>query len=116
MSFGIGRTNKFDTGNMRHRITVQTATTAVDSARQPVVTYVDRLVSEPAAFVETAGGETVHGRQVEAGVTALFRVNYRTGYSVTDRVVFDGENYGITRVERSDGIKRYLWLHCKAVV
>lgn len=115
MRYGIGETRTSTVGHMRHRITVQTATQTVDSSRQPVTTYVNRLTGEPAAFVQVSGGESVRGRQVESTVVALFKVNYRNGYSTTDRIVFDGENYGIARVEKPDGIARFLWLHCKAV-
>lgn len=101
---------------MRHRITVQEASTTVDASRQKVVTYVDRFTREPAAFTQVSGGETIRGRQIEAGVTALFKVNYRDGYAVTDRVVFDGQNYGIVRLEIPQGVKRFMWLHCKGVV
>lgn len=116
MSYGLGYTRGPDTSQMRHRINVETATTEIDSARQKVVTYVTRLAAEPAAFMQVSGGETIRGRQIEAGVTALFKVNYRTGYAVTDRVQFDGQAYGIVRLEIPQGVKRFMWLHCKGVV
>lgn len=116
MTFGVGLTRGSEQGLMRHRITVREATTAIDSARQKVVTYVDRFTNEPAAFQQVSGGETIRGRQIEAGVTALFKVNYRGGYEVTDQVVFDGQNYGIVRLEIPQGVKRFMWLHCKGVV
>lgn len=116
MSRSIATADRSPTARMRHRITVQTATTAVDASRQKIVTYVTRWTGEPAAIEEVSGGETVRGRQVEAGVSVLFRVNYRPGYSVTDRIIYDGQNYGIVRIETPDGVKRFHWLHCKAVM
>lgn len=100
--------------DMRHRITVSRATTAVDSSRQPIVTYVERYADEPARFEQVSGGETVRGRQIEAGVVAVFTVNYRDGYASTDRVTFDSVTYGIHRIHKPDGVGRFLEVHCKA--
>jgi SPP1 family predicted phage head-tail adaptor len=111
----IGQTRRSETGMMRHRLTVQSAEPSLDPSRQKVITYTTKWNSEPAAFIQVSGGETIRGQQVEAGVTAMFKVNYRSGYTETDRIVFDGENYGIVRIEVPDGVKRFQWLHCKSV-
>lgn len=112
---GIGSTRKVPVGNMRHRISVRSATTTVDAARQKVITYTTtRYASEPASFEEVSGGEYLRGRQIEAGVVAVFIVNYRDGYEVTDRVTFQGTNYGIHRIHNPSGIGRFLEIHCKA--
>lgn len=100
--------------DMRHRVTVQTLVETVNASRQKVQTYTDRLTEEPATFEQVSGGEYNRGQQVEAGVTAVFKVNYRTGYSVTDRIVYAGQNYGIVSIEAPVGINRFLFLQCKA--
>ena len=115
MKQGIGQARRSDAGSMRHRITVQSAESTIDSSRQKVITYETRWNAEPAAFQQVSGGETIRGQQVEAGVVAMFRVNYRSGYAETDRIVFDGQNYGIVRIEVPEGVKRFQWLHCKSV-
>jgi SPP1 family predicted phage head-tail adaptor len=111
---GIGSMHKQKLGDMRHRITVQTAVETVDASRQRVVTYTDRLTREPATFQQVTGGEYNRGRQVESGVTAIFKVNRRSGYTTKDRIVYSGEKYGVVRVENPDGIERFTYLHCKA--
>jgi SPP1 family predicted phage head-tail adaptor len=91
------------------------STSTVDSSRQPIVTYTTaRFANEPAKYEQVSGGEVVRGRQIEAGVIALFTVNYRDGYVQTDRITFDGQTYGIHRMHKPDGIKRFLEIHCKA--
>jgi SPP1 family predicted phage head-tail adaptor len=98
----------------RHRITVQSVVSTLDSSRQPVYTYTTRYANEPAAFKQVSGGERVRGRQIEAGVTAIFEVNYRSGYQVTDRVLFQGTYYGIVRIDQPEGVNRFTVLYCNA--
>lgn len=111
----LGKPKAFTTSEMRHRVTIKQASTTTDSAGQKVIDYdTTRFASEPAKFEPVNGGQTLRGRQIEAGVIAIFTVNYRSGYSVTDRVVFQGENYGVHWMRKPDGIGRFLELHCKA--
>lgn len=111
----IGSMFRQSTSRMRHRITVkQRITTRDESTGQPIESWTPRFTSEPAAFNEVAGGEQLRGRHIEAGVTAVFVVNYREGYDETDIIEFDGVEYGIVRLRRPDGIKRYLEIHAKA--
>jgi len=106
----------FRVGEMRHRITVRTETTTQDEAGQPVVTLATWLVEEPAKFEPTTGGEGARGRQVEAGISAIFTVRYRDGYTPEMAVVIGGETYYIVYVKPVQGMDRYRELHCKSVV
>lgn len=78
-------------------------------------TWVTRLANEPARYIATGGGTSYRGQQLEETIVAVFEVRYRAGYSPTERVLFNGETYGITRVMLVDGNFRYLALFCKAV-
>ena len=111
---GIGSMYRQKISDMRHRITVQTAVETIDASRQKVISYTDRIVNEPSTFIQVTGGEVNRGRQVEAGVTAIFKLNRRSGYTTKDRVLFAGDQYGVVRVEIPDGIDRFIYLHCKA--
>lgn len=106
----------FHIGEMRSRITVKTEATTPDAAGQPVVTLTTWLTNEPAKFEPTTGGEGARGRQVEAGIAAVFTVHYRDGYTPEMAVVCDGQEYGIVRVLPVDGMNAYRELHCKGVV
>ena len=110
------RPQRFHLGEMRNRITVKAETPTQDSAGQPVVTLVNWLVDEPAKFEPTSGTESARGRQVEAGIAAVFTVHYRDGYTPEMVVVCKGQNYGIVWVHAVDGMNGYRELHCKAVV
>jgi SPP1 family predicted phage head-tail adaptor len=58
----------------------------------------------------------MRGRQLEAGTRAIFRVRYRSGYTVQMRVVYQGETYGITAVNMVDGLRNYIDIICAAVL
>lgn len=103
-------------GAMVERINVQTATVDA-STGQPIRTWSTTLSNEPAQWTPTAGTEIVRGRQVEANIAAIFTVNYRDNtYTVEQRIVHNGEYYGVVYVKPVDGGRRYIELHCKATV
>lgn len=101
---------------MRHRITVSVETTSQDAAGQPVVSLSQWLADEPAAFEPTSGGEGARGRQVEAGISAIFTVRYRDGYTPEMAVDINGQRYWIVYVKAVQGMDRYRELYCKSVV
>lgn len=112
---GIGSMYRQSAGKMRHRITVKRRSIAPDASGQPIPTFIDRFQGEPAGFTQVSGGEVLRGRQIEAGVTAVFVVNWRAGYDETDIIVFEGVEYGIVRIHKPEGIARFAEIHCKAV-
>lgn len=110
MTFRVGRT-----GKRRERIAIRKVTTTQDDAGQPVVTYSNRYASVPAAFEDTGGTETLRGKQIEAGIGAVFNIGYLQGIEETDRIVFNGRNYGIVNIRRVEGGLRMLELFCRAL-
>jgi head-tail adaptor len=110
------RPQRFHLGEMRNRITVKRETTAQDAAGQPVVTLATWLTDEPAKWEPVAGTEGARGRQVEAGIAAVFTVHYRSGYTPKMVVLCGSQSYGIVGVQPVDGMDAYRELHCKAVV
>ena len=108
------RPSRFRLGSMRERIDVQTATETVDEIGQTIRTWADTIEDEPATLDPVSGGETIRGKQVEAGITAVFTVHHRTTYAPTQQIVHDGLTYGIVYVKPIEGGKRYIDLHCRA--
>lgn len=100
---------------MRHRITIEKPTDAADSFGQPISTWTTYRASEPAAFIQTSGGEFIRGKQVEATVKAIFTVRYRPGYTEKMRVVHRGITYGILHLNPVEGGQRYIEILCGAV-
>ena len=71
----------FRLGAMRERIDVQSVEIAVSDAGDRSETWSNTITSEPAAVDPVSGGETLRGRQVEAGINVVFTVHYRTNYT-----------------------------------
>lgn len=114
MTYRPGR--GFRVGEMRYRINVKSEVTTTDAAGQPVVSLETWLSGEPAKFEPTAGGEGARGRQVEAGISAIFTVRYRSGYSPQMAIEFGGDTYWIVYIKPVQGMDRYRELYCKSVV
>lgn len=106
---------RFSASSMRERINIQTSTDSVDDAGQPIRTWTTTYLSEPAQYTPTSGGETLRGRQIEAGIAAVFTVHRRDSIVPQMRIVYDSTNYGIVHVRPVEGGRRYLELECKAV-
>lgn len=108
-------TRNFRLGAMRDRVNIQTSTDTIDDAGQPIRTWSTTYASQPAQYTPTSGGETIRGRQIEAGIQAVFTVHYRPEIVPQMRVVYGSSNYGIVHVRPVEGGLRYIELMCKAV-
>ena len=101
-------------GAMRYRITVQSPV-KTDLQGQRVVTWSNVYENEPADYEYVRGYQFSRGRQFEEGVDAVFTVRWRDGYDPEQRIVFDGENYGIVFVRPMAGRLQYMEIHAKVV-
>jgi hypothetical protein len=89
---------------------VQYPTVSQDSSGQPIVTWANFLVEEPAKHTPISGLEVFHGMQMVANAKAIFTVRYRTGYTDQMRIVHNGEYFGIIFINKVDGRNRFLEL------
>ena len=112
---GIGSMLKQKIGDMRHRIDIETPTETQDDAGQPIVEWVARQVFVPANVVELNGTESMRGRQLQAGVQAIFTIWKDDAIDNTHRIVFAGKNYGILYVNTVDGARPFLELLAKRI-
>jgi len=108
------RANGLRVGAMRERITIQRKEETVDEIGQTNRSWVDLYKDEPARFEPTSGGETLRGKQVEAGVVAVFTIHARDAIDSTMRVQHRSTLYGIAYVNPVDGGQRYIELRCQA--
>lgn len=99
---------------MRERIAIQVPVESVDDAGQANRTWQDVYANEPAKFDPISGGETIRGKQVESGVTAVFTIHARSDIDSTMRVMFRSSVYGIAYVNPVDGGLRYIELRCQS--
>lgn len=103
-------------GSLRHRITIQQATSTPDAAGQPIPTWATWLANEPAEVLQTDGAEAIRKLQVVAGATHAVRIRYRTGVLTTLRIIWEGRTLGIVGARDIDGRRRELWISCKESV
>jgi len=108
------RPSSFRLGSMRERITLQTPTDSTSTFGDVSQTWADTLTNEPAQFISTNGGESLRGRQVEAGINAVFTVHYRSQFTPSCRIQHNGTTYGIVYVRPVEGGRRYLEVYCKS--
>jgi SPP1 family predicted phage head-tail adaptor len=107
---------RFRVGAMRDRIQIQTATELLDPAGQTIRTWTTTYANEPSQQVTVRGSEYLHGGQVEAGVDEIFIIRFRDSIVPQMRVVFGSRIYGIVHVNEVESGRRYIELHCKAVI
>jgi SPP1 family predicted phage head-tail adaptor len=100
---------------MRHRITIQAPVESLEATGQPVVTWTNYALNEPAAVKPGAGAESMKGRQLEASGMMSFTIRYRSDLTTLMRIVHDSLNYGILSIDAVDGGRRYVEIKAKTV-
>ena len=101
---------------MRHRVTIQSFTSVRDATGQPIPTWSDWLVDQPARVVDSSGGTSYRGQQLQETVDAIFEMRFRDNVLPNQRLVHDGKTYNITRVSPADGGRRYMAIFATVVV
>lgn len=111
---GIGSVRKQKISAMRHRITIQSPTETQDGTGQPIVAWTNFATSQPAEYIPANGIEGMRGRQLEAGVKGVFRMNYLSGVTTKMQIVHNGISYGIVSVNAIEGVNRNLEIMVKS--
>lgn len=95
-------------GDLDRSVTIQSATSAQDAVGQPIQTWSDVATGIAAKVSPMRGAETFNNSQPIGYMTATFRIRYRTGITVENRVVYNGRNWDILDVRelgRREGIE-----------
>lgn len=110
-----GRPTSIRTGEMRHRMTLQSYTEATGDDGDTTKTYSTLLANVPCKYEQVSGGETRRGKQIEATATALFTCRYVADVDAMTRISFGGNYYGVVRVNAIDGQTRYLEIQAAVI-
>lgn len=102
------RPQRLRLGMMRQSIKVQRPVTVRDDAGQAIVQWQEWLPQEPAKVTTTGGVEAMYGQQLEAGTQVIFTVRYRDGWDTKARILYRGEEYGVTHLNELSGGRRYI--------
>lgn len=89
-------------GLRRHHVTIQRPDTTLDANGQVVPTWSTLHTDVPASITDTAGGETVRGKQMQAGVDALIEFVYLAGIDPKDRITFGSRTFNVERIDDTD--------------
>lgn len=91
-------------GRLDRRITIQRATTAPDAYGTPIESWGDLTCTWAAlSYPATGSGEVQHDAVHLATTNVLFTIRYYAGLLPTDRIVYNGQNYDITRISETNG-------------
>ena len=93
------------------RITFQRKTRIADAMGGAVEAWED-VATVWANVRSNRGQEYLRGERVAAEAEYTFKIRYRS-VNETQRIVWDGEAYNITQVEREGGRKLYTYIHAE---
>lgn len=101
--------------SLRHRLTIQTATSTRDGFGQPIQTWANTGTIR-ASIKQLSGTELVNAKQVDGEVTHVLGARYQSGLTIENRLVFDGRTFGILNVNDVEERHRDLEILCKEIV
>lgn len=101
--------------DLRHKVTLQQATVALDSFGQPTETWATWSTAW-ASISQLTGRELSYAQQINGEITHEFRLRYRTGIMPTMRISFDSRTFGILNINNVNEENVELRLLCKEVV
>ena len=101
-------------GDLRHRITLQTFTTAPDSYGEPIKTWSD-LATVWAAVEPLSGREFFEAQRTNAETTYRVRIRYRADVVPTLRIAYAGKTLEIQAVIDVGERRRELHLMCREI-
>lgn len=101
-------------GRLRHRVTIQSATTTVDSFGQPIETW-GTFATVWAAVEPLSGREYFDAQQVQSEVSYRVRIRHLSGVVPTMRVSYDSRTLEVLAVLNIDERDREMHLMCREI-
>lgn len=98
---------------LNQRVVIQTRTLSTSGEPSQTWATISQGASVPAQVLGVGGGERKRGQQIEAGVTTMVTMRFRTDIDPTMRIVHDGRSLNIVRVYDPDGSRVSLVCQCK---
>lgn len=102
-------------GGLRHRVTFQTKTDALDSMGGPIVTWADH-VTVWAEVMYMGGGEFWAARQANSEAQGRVRIRYRSDLNPTMQIIYEGKTLEILSMIPYDARKTELHILFKEVL
>lgn len=95
-------------GDLDRSIDIQASTAVQNTVGEPILTWSNVAASVPARVMPTRGGERFTAQQVVGDAVVTFRIRYRTGLTVRNRLVYNGKNWDIRDIReigRREGLE-----------
>ena len=107
--------------DLKHKVTIQSATVALDTFGQPTETWTTwgtawASITQLTASGISGGREARYAQQVNGEITHEFRMRYRAGIVLAMRFSFDSRTFGIVDINNVNEEKVELRIMCKEVV
>lgn len=101
-------------GDLDQRIVIQAKTVTYNSYNEPVETWANSS-TEWAEIITTGGTEFYAAQKINASTTAVFRIRYKSGITVLNRIRFGVRIFEILLVNKINGLRKELLLNAKEV-
>lgn len=102
-------------GKLRHRITLQAASTAKDGYGEDIQTF-GTLATVWASIEPLRGRELLLAQQISAEITFRIRIRYNASLAAEDRVIFGSRTFEIIAVLNKDERDEQIELMAKEVL
>jgi SPP1 family predicted phage head-tail adaptor len=100
---------------LNRRVTIQSKSGSQDSYGQPGETWSD-IVTVSASIITTGGREFYAAQKLNAEISAVIKIRYRTGLDVKMRVKYGERYFSILSIADPEERHEELLLSCKEVV
>lgn len=99
-------------GNLRHRVTIQRSTDALDATTQEITQTWTTLATVWAEVLDMSGSERFRAAQVQPGATVTVRIRYRDDVTSKMRIRHGSRYLNIESVIDMEGRNRERLLIC----
>jgi len=103
------------TGKLRHRVTIETATESLDSYGHPDPTWTSAVVVW-ASIEPLAGNELLRAQEVNAEISIRIRIRYHASVTPRARLKFGSRYFEILSVANLEERGREMELLCREAV
>lgn len=101
---------------LRHRVTIEGATTTQGSYGEPLQTWGTIVADEPADVRPASGNEFIQAAAVQARIDTRITIRYREGIDSTMRVQMQSRQFQIRAALPDPTYRRHLTLMCEEIV
>ena len=89
-------------GSLRHRVTIQSRSTAIDSSGEQVATWANFAVNVPAAIRPLSAHELIAARGVQSMTSHEITIRYMAGVVAAMRIIYNNRYFNLAAPLNTD--------------